>query len=78
MKHARLATGKVPQRYVGGLSNKDEAKQRRALNAARNAYKKGVYVARPLLPSFKARKSSWLGKFERKYPGVSLANHTAV
>jgi len=60
----------LPKHYTSGLSNKDKKKQIRTLKKSKKAYKKGKYVSRPKLKSFKSKKSSWTQKFHKKYPDV--------
>ena len=58
----------LPKHYSSGLSPKDKKKQLRSLKKSKKAYKKGKYVSRPKLKSFKSKKSSWTQKFRAKYP----------
>lgn len=60
----------LPKHYTSGLSNKDKKKQIKTLKKSKKAYKKGKYVSRPKLKSFKSKKSSWTQKFHKKYPDV--------
>lgn len=59
---------KVPVRYLPkSLSKKDISKQRKLLKKSRSSYKKGIYITRPKLKSFKSRKSKHLSKARRMY-----------
>ena len=55
------------------LSKKDFQRQRRALARSRIAYKRGVYVARPHLPSFHSKKSSHVQRATALYGVSSMA-----
>ncbi len=58
----------VPLRYVPySLSRKDLAKQRKGLIASRRAYKKGVYIPRPHVESFRSRPSKHVANAQRIY-----------
>ena len=70
-------TRKIPKKYTKGLSRRDKSKQTKALRKARKSYKKGVYVDRPKLKSFKNKRSSWAVKFENKY-GKKITNKTFI
>lgn len=61
-------TQRFPKRYTSGLSRKDKAKQLRELKRAKRSYKRGEYVPRPKLKSFKSKQSSWTQKFHKLYP----------
>ena len=52
------ATGKVPAKYLAGLSKKDREAQLKNIMEARRAYKKGKYISRPKLKSYRKKKSS--------------------
>ena len=58
---------KIPKKYTARLSKKDKAKQTKNIKRAIRSYKKGRYVNRPKLKSYKSKKSSWVKKFEDKY-----------
>ena len=58
----------IPKRYSSGLSKKDKQKQLKSIKKAKRSYKKGKYVSRPKLKSFKSKKSSWTQKFHKLYP----------
>jgi len=68
---------KIPKHYVAKLSKKDKDKQVKSIKKARKSYKKGVYVDRPKLKSFKSKRSSWVIKFEKKY-GKKITNKTFI
>ena len=63
-------TQRFPKRYTSGLSRKDKAKQLRELKRAKRSYKRGEYVPRPKLKSFKSKQSSWTQQFHKLYPNV--------
>lgn len=58
----------IPKKYTKGLSMKDKKRQKKNIRTAKRSYKKGNYVRRPKLKSFKKKKSSWTEKFHKKYP----------
>ena len=58
---------KIPKKYSNKLSRKDKKKQLRSIRNARRSYRKGIYVDRPKLKSYRSKKSSWVTKFEKKY-----------
>lgn len=60
-------TKKLPKHYTAKLSRKDKKKQIRSIQRASKMYKKGKYINRPKLKSFRSKKSSWVTKFEKKY-----------
>ena len=60
-------TKNIPKKYTNNLSNKDKKKQLQNLKRSKKSYKRGVYVDRPKLKSFKNKKSQWILKFEKKY-----------
>ncbi len=60
----------VPKRYSSGLSKKDKQKQLKNLKTSKRSYKRGKYVSRPKLKSFKSKKSSWTQKFHKLYPNA--------
>ena len=60
-------TKKIPKKYTARLSKKDKAKQTKNIKRAIRSYKKGKYVDRPKLKSYKSKKSQWVVKFEKKY-----------
>ena len=48
----------VPKRYIPkNLTKKDKQKQRNQLKLSRKAYKKGKYIIRKKVKSFKSKKS---------------------
>lgn len=59
--------GKIPNKYTARLSKKDKKKQAKSIKKAIRSYKKGKYIDRPKLKSYKPKKSSWVVKFEKKY-----------
>ena len=58
----------IPKQYSSGLSKKDKKKQLKSLKKSQRSYKKGKYVSRPKLKSFKEKKSSWTQKFHKLHP----------
>ena len=58
----------LPPQYTKGLSKKDKKKQLKNLKTAKKSYKRGKYVSRPKLKSFKEKKSSWTQKFHKLHP----------
>jgi hypothetical protein len=60
-------TKNIPKKYTNKLSNKDKKKQLKNIERSKKSYKRGVYVDRPKLKSFKNKKSQWILKFENKY-----------
>ena len=74
---------RVPVRYVPpSLRPNDQKKQGRMLQASRRAYRKGKYLTRKKLPSFRSRPSRHVREAERIYgvesmePGPALARAT--
>jgi len=58
----------VPVKYLPKrLSKKDKAKQKKQLQKSRSAYKKGIYINRKPLTSFKNKKSQHLINAEKIY-----------
>lgn len=58
----------VPVKYLPKrLSKKDKAKQKKQLQKSRAAYKKGIYINRKPLKSFKNKKSQHLINAEKLY-----------
>lgn len=58
----------VPIKYLPKrLSKKDKAKQKKQLKKSRAAYKKGIYIHRKPLKSFKNKKSQHLVNAEKIY-----------
>ena len=47
----------LPPQYTSGLSKKDKKKQLKNLKTAKSSYKRGKYVPRPKLKSFKEKKT---------------------
>lgn len=58
---------KIPKQYLAGLSKDNREKQLKALKRSRKAYKRGVFIPRPKLSSFKSKKSRHVVDFERRY-----------
>ena len=59
---------KFPKKYTAKLSRKDKKKQLNQLKLSTSSYKKGKYMTRKKLKSFKEKKSSWTEKFHKLYP----------
>jgi len=57
----------IPKKYTNHLSKKDKQKQLNNIKRSKKLYKKGVYVDRPKLKSYKNKKSQSIIKFENKY-----------
>jgi Family of unknown function (DUF5824) len=58
----------IPYRYLPNtLSRRDWDKQKRGILRSRRLYKKGVYLSRPKLQSYKHRRSSHLRRAEEMY-----------
>ena len=58
---------KLPKHYTSKLSKRDTRKQINNIKKSSSAYKKGIYINRPKLKSYKSKKSSWVSKYEKKY-----------
>ena len=61
-------TRKILKKYTKGLSLKDKLRQTKNIKTARRSYKRGKYVSRPKLKSFKKKESGWTAKFHKRYP----------
>ncbi len=73
MTRRKIGKNKVPLRYVPmSLSRKDLQKQRKGLLASRRAYKRGVYVPRPHVASFRSKPSKHILKAQRMYGVKSI------
>ena len=71
---------KIPRRYLPkSLSKRDTTLQRKSLKKSRSAYKKGKYISRPKLKSFKSKRSHHLITAERMYKlkKISLSSELA-
>jgi len=66
-KSSRVKKSKIPKKYTSRLKPTDKKKQTKNIRRAIRSYKKGVYVDRPKLKSYKSKKSSWVNKFEKEY-----------
>jgi hypothetical protein len=67
----------LPPQYTRGLSRKDKKKQLRNLKTSKRSYKKGKYVSRTKLKSFKEKKSSWTQKFHKLHPNAKTLKQIA-
>lgn len=74
---------KIPVRYLPSrLTRKDRKKQLLGLSRSRKAYKKGKYIPRPKVVSFKSQKSKHILRAEKMYnverilPNKELARKT--
>ena len=79
----KIPAMKIPIRYLPfGLSNKDSKKQVQMLKKSRTEYKKGNYVTRKQVKSFKSRPSNHIGNAQKIYgiekivPGKELSKAT--
>jgi hypothetical protein len=61
-------TRKILKKYTKGLSLKDKSRQKKNIKTTRRSYKRGKYVSRPKLKSFKKKESGWTAKFHKRYP----------
>ena len=68
---------KIPKHYLAGLSKDNRATQLKFLRKSRKAYKKGIYIPRPQLKSFKSKKSRHVVDFEKKY-NIKISDLKAV
>ena len=66
-RRSRKTKSRIPKKYTDKLSKKDRQKQINNINRSKKLYKKGIYVDRPKLRSYKNKKSQWILKFEKKY-----------
>ena len=55
------------QKIYRRLSRKDKRKQTRKIKQSIRAYRRGVYIDRPKLKSYRPRRSQWVVKFEKQY-----------
>ena len=60
-------TNKIPKKYTARLKPKDKKKQTKNIRRAIRSYKKGKYIDRPKLKSYKSKRSQWVVKFEKEY-----------
>lgn len=68
----------LPKKYYSGIKNSKEQKtQIESLKKSITSYKKGVYVDRPELKTYKSKKSNYITKFNNAY-GVSISDKKAV
>lgn len=59
---------KIPKRYVPNqLTQKDQVRQLNAINRSRKLYKNHIFYPRPLVRSFKSRRSSHIENAKRIY-----------
>ena len=66
-KKKKIKSRRIPKKYTRGISKKDKKKQIKSIRKSIKSYKKGVYIDRPKLTSYKHKKSQWVKKFEKKY-----------
>ena len=58
----------IPRRYApSSLNKRDRKKQLKNIKASRRSYKKGQYIDRPKVSSYKSKKSSHVKKAKRIY-----------
>ena len=67
----------LPKNYYSNLSRKDKKKQLRSIKKSKKSYKKGKYFTRPILKSFKSKKSSWTQKFHKLHPEAKTLKQIA-
>lgn len=65
----------IPKRYLSKLSPKDYKTQKNNILKARRNYRtkkktSQKYISRPILKSFKSKKSSWTKLFHKLYPNA--------
>ena len=60
----------IKKTYTNGLSKRDANRQKKNIRTARKSYKKGKYVNRPKLKSYKKKKSGWTAKFHKRHPNA--------
>jgi len=82
-KKSKSKKRSIPKKYAPDrLSPKDKKKQIRALRRSRRAYKKGKYISRPKVKSFKSKTSSHILNAKQIYkvdkirPSKELAKKT--
>lgn len=68
---------KIPKKYTRGLSKRDSMKQSKYIRTARKLYKRGKYVDRPKLKSYKKKESGWTAKFHKRYPNAKTVPQIA-
>ena len=61
---------KIKKTYTKGLSKRDTNRQKKNIRTARKSYKKGKYVNRPKLKSYKKKESGWTAKFHKRHPNA--------
>lgn len=67
-RRVTLGNNKVPLKYIPmSLTRKDIQKQRKGILASRRAYKRGVYITRPHVASFRSKPSKHVAKAQRIY-----------
>lgn len=73
----------IPLRYIPkSLTRKDRAKQKKNITKSRSLYKRGKYIVRPKVWSFRSRKSSHVSNAKKFYkidtikPSAELAKKT--
>lgn len=71
-----MKDGKYPAKYTSGLSKEDKKKQKKNLDRSRREYKRGVYVNRPKLRSYKNKKSKHVENAKRMYNVESISAKT--
>jgi hypothetical protein len=61
----------IPNKYTKGLSERDKRRQEKNIKTSKKKYKEGNYVDRPILKSYKHKKSNWTQKFKKKYGNIT-------
>jgi len=68
---------KIKKTYTKGLSKRDSNRQKKNIRTARKSYKKGKYVNRPKLKSYKKKESGWTAKFHKRHPNAKTISQIA-
>lgn len=61
---------KIKKTYTKGLSKRDSNRQKKNIRTSRKSYKKGKYINRPKLKSYKKKESGWTAKFHTRHPNA--------
>jgi hypothetical protein len=67
----------IPKKYYGKLSQKNTAEQLKELKKSREAYKKGKYYTRKMMPSFVNIRSPFVKRFEKQY-GIKITDLESI
>ena len=71
-KDEKMKRNYVPPKYYANLSKKDSEKQIENIHRAREAYKRGEYISRPKLKSYKHKESRHIVKAKKKFGITSM------